>query len=377
MRSITNRSIFHTRRKPAAGWANGNGRIAFPIACLLMAIVLWPAAATARGAGQSERQVRIVVTADMRGELLPTWHCGGESIGGLPRRLTFIQGLRQSEQKARGNQPLYLIDAGQMFGHELDFPEYYAEFYMDALNHMGYDVFNLGAAEFQRGKSVIAHMAQVAVFPLISTNVGGDDPAWHAYAAKTVNGIRIAVVGAVDPATLPEAQAEVAADPFPVLFDLVARIRKQSDVIVFVSQMDFATTLALVEALPGIDIAVAGRLNTAYQGELLDGRLLIGPGANGQTVAVIDVAWNAARKQLVGLTATLHPLDGTIADDDALFAMTGRLNEKIDAARLHALEQARARGEQTASEVVERARHMSPEAFFKTFDHRYNPRQNP
>ncbi len=343
---------------------------------LLFATPAWSGWATADHSTKTVRQVRIVVTADMQGELLPTLHCSGEALGGLPRRFTFIRALRQAVSEAGGGGTMLLLDAGQMFGHEPDFPEYYAEFYMETLNYLGYDAFNLGAAEFQRGRSVLRHMADRAVFPLISSNVSGAGRAWQTHAAKTLNGVRIAVVGAMDPARVPEGQGWSAADPFLALSALVDRLKERTDLIVLLSQLDFAATLSLAEALPGVDIVVAGRLDVAYQGRMLDGRLLISPGRRGQTVAVIDAAWSPSGAKRARFAAALHPLDETFAEDAAVFALTDGLNAKIEQGRTAARKAAAAENARRMSDLVERARHMTPESFIQTFDYQYHPRQD-
>ncbi|MCJ8499387.1 hypothetical protein [Desulfatitalea alkaliphila] len=346
------------------------------LALLALAFVAGPVPAMAGDAAPSQR-LRILVTGNLQGTLLPTWHCTGESIGGLPRRMSFVHFLRQ--ESAEEAVPLLLIDNGAFFGRESEFQLFYAEFYAAVFNRMGYDVINLGAPELTQGDAVIDRMVQPAGFSLIGGNVrrkAADTP-WRPYMVKTIGGVRVAMIGMVGPDRLAASGGVESGPPHQALRTLIEEIGDQADLVILMAQMTPFQAAALTEDIPGVDITVTGFSSDPFHDETPAGMLLMSPGSNGQFVGVLDVEVDLGRKNGTAPRAdvTFFALDESLPDDPSFFDMTQALNDQIDNARAEAYALRKIIGQQKASSMVEETRNMSPEEFLKNYDHRLNRKQ--
>jgi 2',3'-cyclic-nucleotide 2'-phosphodiesterase (5'-nucleotidase family) len=315
------------------------------------------------------RQVRIVVTSDLSGELMPCAYCGDVSYGGLRRRSTFIKTLRQDSPATEDGVPFILVDGGDLFSQDQEFPEIYAELYMQALNQMGYDLLNLGERELLRGRGIIEKLADLADFPLLSANAVADEPLWQPYVIKTMDGVRVAFVGLLAPefmhARRPVTHVTVVPAQ-PILESLIKEVRKEADIVVLLAHMRSEPAAALIKSVPGIDVAVLGHQRLVYEGTRIGDTLVISPGGKGERVAVIDLSWNSAEKRANHTAHAIHPLDAGIDEDPDILALFEQLNTRIDVARheayLHQKEM-----EAKARSIVEGSRQMSPDEFLKTY----------
>lgn len=346
------------------------------LALLVLALLAGPVPTMADGAVPSQR-LRILVTGDMHGELLPTWHCSGENIGGLPRRMSFVHFLRQ-ESKEEG-VPLLVIDNGAFFGHESEFQAFYAEFYSAIFNRVGYDAVNLGAPELKQGDALLDRLVSQGDFSLIGGNVRrkADDTPWQSCVVKTIGGVRVAMIGMVGPDRLAPSAPVETLPPHQALRTMIEKIGNQADLVILMAQMAPFQAMALTENIPGIDIAVVGFASDPFQDETPTGMLLVSPGSKGQFVAVVDVGMDpGSEKEAASRPAvTFFPLDESLPDDPSFFDMTQALNDKIDNARAEAYALRRIIGKQKAASIVEGTRDMSPEEFLKNYDHRLNRKQ--
>jgi len=315
------------------------------------------------------RQVRIVATSDLSGELMPCAYCGDVSYGGLRRRATFIKSLREDAPATQDGVPFILVDGGDLFSQDQEFPEIYAELYMQALNQMGYDVLNLGERELLRGRGIIEKLAALADFPLLSANTVADEPLWKPYVIKTMDGVRVAFVGLLAPefmhARRPVTHVAVV-PPQPILESLIKEVRRQADIVVVLAHMRMEPALALIRSVPGIDVAVLGHQRMAYEGSRIGDTLVISPGGKGERVAVIDMSWNPTDNRATHTAHAIHPLDAGIDEDPDILVLFEQLNTKIDAARHEAYLHQKAM-EAKARSIVEGSRQMSPDEFFKTY----------
>jgi hypothetical protein len=105
--------------------------------------------------------------------------------------------------------------------------------------------------------------------PVIESNVmlkenGNDVPIGVPYKVFTVNGVRLALFALLGGGEFagvrpPEGTEFSFQDPFEVAGKLVPVLRKQADVVVLMSEMSPADTDRLIQAVPGIDVALYGQ----------------------------------------------------------------------------------------------------------------------
>jgi mono/diheme cytochrome c family protein len=105
--------------------------------------------------------------------------------------------------------------------------------------------------------------------PVISTNLtvkqgGSETPVGLPYLVIPVNGIKVAVFALMGGAELaavraPEGLEFGFKDPFEVAAALVPKLHKEADLVVLMSQMSTADTDRLLQAVPGIGVALYGQ----------------------------------------------------------------------------------------------------------------------
>jgi len=76
------------------------------------------------------------------------------------------------------------------------------ELHLQAMERMGYDALNLGGPEFIFGKEFLEQTRSRVSFPYIASNLlyGGSRLPWtREYIIKEVGGIKVAILGILDP----------------------------------------------------------------------------------------------------------------------------------------------------------------------------------
>jgi 5'-nucleotidase / UDP-sugar diphosphatase len=227
-----------------------------------------------------------------------------------------IETIRKDERS------VLLLDCGAVFNSQKDT----AELMLTTMEMMGYDALNLGGPEFYFGKDFLEHTRSHVSFPYIASNVlygGGRVPWIRAYIIKEVGGIRVAILGVMDPdgiAQLPN--QEQAKDlqviaPETALNRLLPEVRGKADLVILLSRFDARETIALVKATKGIDVAISSGSDDVFYTEPLESAVILQTGSFGKTMGQLKVSLNENQKIAVGETRYL-PLFNTVPDNEAI-----------------------------------------------------------
>ncbi|MCJ8499389.1 hypothetical protein [Desulfatitalea alkaliphila] len=334
------------------------------LAALLLVPLGQPASAQETAPPKPMRRVVVVATNDLRGQLLPCAYCGDITFGGLPRRAAFLQTLRASAGETLAPMPFILIENGDLLAPGQEFPDLHAELLVSALNRMGYDLFSIGAVDLRGGPNHLRKLADMAEFPLLGANVNPQvaDSQLQPLAFKTMDGVRVAFIGWIDPESIIRTASSPTLPDGAALQELVAEARTEADIVILSAHMRLSRIKALLRVVPGIDLAILSHHRQTYHGRIEGGPLVISPGWKGEKVAVIQLSWDPASKRVAAMDYALHTLDRTIADDPGMLQTISAFNAELDGAR---------QGEKTrqamVKDMVENARHMSPEEFFRAY----------
>lgn len=189
----------------------------------------------------------------------------GLCIAGTPRLQTLVEEVRAAEDN------VLLVDAGDQFQGTLFYALFKADVITDTMNAMGYDAMTVGNHEFDDGPTELAHLADGATFPVVSSNLdvsaepllAGKIPT---YTVVTKGGEQIGIVGVSTPET------ENISSPGPnVVFDDPATSVQAAvdaltgmgvDKIVALSHMGYEEDLALAAAVSDVDVIVGGHSHT-------------------------------------------------------------------------------------------------------------------
>lgn len=133
------------------------------------------------------------------------------------------------------------------------------------MNLMGYDAMALGSKELSLGPEVLQQRMAEARFPMLSANVVFSDTGEllaRPYTVLEVGSHRLGVIGLTRlPATALVSFRVL--DPQQAAAQYVPRVAGQADVVILLTNLEYRAGLALVRAVPGIDLLI-----TALPGQL-------------------------------------------------------------------------------------------------------------
>jgi 5'-nucleotidase / UDP-sugar diphosphatase len=196
---------------------------------------------------------------------------------------------------------------------------------------MGYDALNLGGPEFSFGKEFLEQTRSLVSFPYIASNLlyGGSRLPWtREYVIKDVGGIKVAILGILDPdglAQLPDREQVKGLEVIPpeaALERLLSEVRGKVDLVVLLSLFDAEKTLALAKAVKGVDVAISSISDDAFS---------VSPPKNGTTVLLQTIplgkylglikinlddqrAFRVSERRYV-------PLDGSVPDKEEILGL--------------------------------------------------------
>ncbi|MEI6065059.1 MAG: bifunctional metallophosphatase/5'-nucleotidase, partial [Pseudanabaena sp. ELA748] len=219
-------------------------------------------------AQESRFSLRILHTNDHHAHLEPV-KFGDRLLGGIARRRTLIDQIRTESKN--NQEPLLLLDAGDIFQGTLYFNQYLGQADLDFYNALNYDAGTIGNHEFDRGQQVLADFLAKAKFPIISANIDiapesplyGKVRPWHIFDFK---GEKIGIFGLTTPDTAilsSVGDGVKFTDPIAAAHDSVIDLKQQGiNKIVALTHIGFENDLALARKVPDIDIIIGAHTHT-------------------------------------------------------------------------------------------------------------------
>ncbi|MHB8909179.1 MAG: bifunctional UDP-sugar hydrolase/5'-nucleotidase [Syntrophales bacterium] len=252
-----------------------------------------------------------------------------------------------------------LVDCGAVFDAQRDG----ADVQFQAMELMGYDALNLGSPEFNFGKEFLEQARSRVSFPYIASNLlyeGRVLPWTREYIIKEVGGIKVAILGVLDPdglAQLPDRERGLEAiPPEAALSRLLPEVRGKADLVVLLSQFDAEKTLALTKAVKGIDVAISsGSDDVFYPKAPENGTVLLQTGTQGKALGLLKLALGEKPAYRV-IERRYVSLDNSVPGN----AEIERLVETLNKARITAKQ------ESERKELMEGLK-LSPEEFIERY----------
>lgn len=254
--------------------------------CLLAAGLL--ASAAALGAGSSpEREITILYTNDFHSAIDPIpayWRAGSPRLGGAAHLATLVNRIRARDKTT------FLFDSGDLFTGAFSFLSQ-GEALMRLWGVMKVDAMAIGNHEFDYGSAVFTPLMKGASFPVLGANIY-EKATGKRYAPPSViverNGLKVGVIGIIGvdarSVALPSGITSLDfTDPVEEVRAAVKELRPKVDLVVVLAhqgktgpmqtdaearpevQRDFAEDIALVGAVPGIDVFVGGHAHRGIE----------------------------------------------------------------------------------------------------------------
>ncbi len=270
-------------------------RFLFPLMLSFLFVILFPVASFAEG----NMSITILYTGFVKGTISPyaLCPCGVNSSGGLARRAHMIESIRKHKRS------VLLLDCGAVFDPQKDNTN--AELHLKAMERMGYDALNLGSPELHFGKEFLERTHSLVSFPYIASNLlyhGSRLPWTREYIIKEVGGIKVVILGILDPDDLKNIPRQDDAKGFEVippeaaLDRLLPEVRGKADLIILLSQLDEVKNRALVEAARGIDVVVSsGRSSILYKEPPENTVVVLHTGSEGMTMGLVTITLDNKR----------------------------------------------------------------------------------
>lgn len=279
-----------------------------------------------------------------------------------------MKSLQKKELPGNSDRGYLLLDNGDLFSRPQKRPLLAAGLVADAMNKMRYDAVNLGEREFSHGMSLVKRLAESAEFTLLSANVEARDPLWVPYIIKQISGVRVAVIGVVDPGFMigNEEPSLTVRGTKDVLNILIPKLREAADICVLLSHTGYEGTVDLVKQVPGIDIAIAGHGKKMQKPVKTGNTIVTAASYNGEFVGVLTINWDIDNRKIDGFNGVLIHLGKEFESDP----------EILDTIRKYsamASEQAQAAKRKTIN--VEQLKKMTPQEFMEFFKHQQEKQQ--
>ena len=262
----------------------------------------------------TSEHLTMLVTTNVRGQLDP---CGWKAnpLGGLPRRLTYINQLREG-----GVDPV-LLDAGDALfelnilanGKEAS-SKLRAKTVFESTAKMGNYIYNVGHNDFAAGLDFLKQLEISANNNFISSNIvnaGTDDLAFKSHTIIERNGIKVGVFGILSslPASAKELELK---DALTVINSKVEELRPQVDVLVMLINANKLQLDKLVSQTKNVDYIFSSRetSRTRPERKQADGNpMLYGTGIQGKYLGRVDLKLVDKNKPINDITGSMMTVD--------------------------------------------------------------------
>ncbi len=225
------------------------------------------------------RSLTVVFTGDTRGEI-ENCHCPKEDYGGLPRRASYIDEVRE---KAKD---LLLLDIGDilpLYATDVEKKDtlYKAFISFKAMDMMEYSVLNVGESDLVLGEDFLSEKESVVSFPFISANIVDEETGelfFEPYFIKEMkNGLKVGVIGilneryVVNSDTLSITPHKEAIDRF------LPELKANSDIVIVLAHLGLPYSIELANYTEDIDIILSGHWDANSQEPIKVNKTLVMP----------------------------------------------------------------------------------------------------
>ncbi len=282
----------------------------------------------------SVREITILHTNDFESAFNPIpayWLDDVNFLGGGAELAALVENIRAREDL------VYLFDAGDMFTGLLS-NRTQGEVLMEMMITMRYDAMAIGNHEYDYGWENLRKQKNRAPFPIMGANIfykGTDIPFAQPYAIVEKEGFRIGVIGIIGEdarsVVLPSFVAELDfRDPAPIVREAVAYLKPDVDLVVVLAHMGMTAPmqtdaeahpeiqrgveadLALVGAVPGIDIFIGGHADNGTEKPIVHpetGTLVVQTYGHGIRLGYIKLKYDTKAKKILSYEGKLLPVE--------------------------------------------------------------------
>lgn len=273
----------------------------------------------------------VVYTNNTDGTLKPC-NCPGAPFGGLARRATVIDSLREAHPNA------LVVDSGDLLptrpGTDTE------DVILEAYEYMRYDAVAVGDQEVLGGTPHFVELTAGMTVPFLAANLqfvgaSGPVPLGRPYLLKTYGNLTVAVIGiitaeALDRFGVMKEQSLEPLDPVQKLRELLESLRDRADLFVVLSHAGDEFDALLAQQVPGIDVIVGGHSQRLIREPLkVGGTLIVQAGTLAKHVGVLTLDLSGGR--IVSVQNSIVDLSPKVRDDPHVQQLVDAYSSKRDA----------------------------------------------
>ena len=259
--------------------------------------------------GSREKEITIIYSGNLNGELEPCGCAEESNQGGIKRRGTMVKQLRAEKPD------LFLISSGGLLTSDNPQDRLTGEYILKGLAAMGYDALGVQWSDLAFGSDFI----EGGKLPWVASNWLGDE--FPALRVVERAGVRLAFFTWLDPHKAPErqmagAKTSVSDDP-QAINHAMAKTRGDGAVTVL------STTLPLEEVresitMEEVDILLVQSLNEKYsKPQRIGNTLVLQPGMRGMRLGRLDIHLNR-NNRIADFSFEVIRLPASVPDDRSL-----------------------------------------------------------
>ena len=213
----------------------------------------------------------------------------------------------------------------------------------EVANLLGIDAGTLGNHDFDYGWMQARKFIDTAKYPIVSANVvsktaEGNQPFAKPYVILKVNGLRVAVIGAMtdilDTLTTPQLMQQWHTVPVVETARRYAvELKSQSDLVVLLGHITGQEELKFLSDAPEIPVLVTGHIHSGLPQPLTqDGRVLVRVRGYGEELGRLELQVDTEKKAVASYTWKHIPVDSTaIAPDPTVAAAVKHWEDEVSA----------------------------------------------
>ncbi len=278
---------------------------------------------------KTARHVTLAYFADLHAQLEPHpelfWHGRTQEVaeaGGVARIAAAVEQIRRDEPGQ-----VFFMDAGDTFQGSAPADWSEGAVLIPALNALGLDLAIPGNWEVVYGAGALKRNTAALKYPTIAANIldaKTHEPVFPRYVIRTVNGVRIGVIGFTDP-DVPRRQPPRYSKGLQfkgaeVLQPLIDELRPKTDVLVLLTHIGLPKAVPLADRLHGIDVLLSGDTHERTYEPIVrpNGIWVVEPGSFGSFLGRLDLTVENGRVtgrkwELIELRANRFQEDSKVA----------------------------------------------------------------
>lgn len=201
-----------------------------------------------------------------------------------------------------------------------------------------FDVSTIGNHEFDYGWEMATRFLKTAKEPVVACNLADDQGRLFtrdAYVIRNVNGIRVAVIGAImgnlttynPPAKLGPWRASPALE---AVRKYAAEARGRADLVVLLAHLEGAEQAAVLRQVSDVSVIVGAHVHEGLKGlEAFDGRVWVRGDSYGRELGRLELNVDVPAKRLAAWTWKRIPVNASVPPDPKMAAQVAKWEKRV------------------------------------------------